>query len=898
MNLEMLVSEGLVERVGWALLHFVWQGALVAAVLVMALVMLRRHSAAARYVAACAGLLLMALLPVGTFCVTVPPTPAASPPPASQGDLASTATETVSGSAQEHPPQVGEPRAGTEPDVSAPLASTSLGPPRPLQWRVSGFLQPLLPWAVFAWFVGTLVLSVRLSGGWAFAQCLRRVAVCCADERWQNALLRLCGRLRVSRPVQLLESGLAQVPTVVGWLRPVILLPASAVSGLTAAQVEAILAHELAHIRRHDYLINLLQGVAEVLLFYHPAVWWVSNRIRVEREHCCDDVAVAACRDPVLYARALAELEVLRAPSPEPAVAATGGALLHRVRRLVGPPASVTARSNWLAGLVGLLFLATLLIPLLWNGPGLAQEAPTTTMQMLGVELVAEDGVREGYPQAVGAVASSAKAAFDQLFPDLAKPRIRVEVRKSGDYYEGTVTDRQQTIYAYVGAKGVGEFFRSDSGPVGILCQAVVELHNARRLAGFDRYVARRYLAPAVADALGPDILPGAELQPGAADVTGMLTLMADPAYAAVHPDFAAASALVDIDRELGLEALRELVAAVPPEAPEPFAALREATLAREPALEGAFALYDEAMALPIEEDGTCLIASFEADEPVTRTGEPILSALGDLVLVVQNQFEMSQSDEWATDGELSLKLHAERPYTWMGVSIEDPDWKFKDWTRFAKLELDIKVEGNAPIRPAVSVGDDVGRRHGVIYAFGQEFKPGEERHIVYGLSPASLRGQKEPLAHYFDGRVRASEIGVLRVSVREPPGPFTLYIDNIRLTPKASAPPRRVPGPRPAVEEPAADDEAREQAAAEAAALVQEALAHKRAGQLQQAEGCLRKALELQPDSVGAHRVLAWVLVDLGRKEEAAAEFRKVLELTDDDQVRQEARKALERLE
>ena len=536
--------------------------------------------------------------------------------------------------------------------------------------------------------------------------------------------------------------------------------------------------------------------------------------------------------------------------------------------------------------------------PVLTGRPGLSQAAGEQTVERPGVSLVYEVGLAPPYPDGIADVVSVAKRAFDDAFPELAKPNIRVEARQSRDYYEGTVTDRQQTVYVSVGTKGLGEYFRPDAGPVGILCQAVAELHNPQRLPGFDRYVAHRYLAPAVAETLGADVLPRAELQPGADDVTGMLTLMSDPAYATVHPDFAAASALADIDRELGLEVLRELVAAVPAGAPEAFAAFREAALAREPALGDAFALYDEATALPIEEDGTCLIASFEADEPATRTGDPVLSALGDLVLIVSRQFEMSQSNEWATHGELSLKLHAEELHTYMSVSIEDPDWKYKDWARFARLELDIKVEGDAPVQTHVALTDDLGRRHGMVDVFGRNLQPGEQHHVAYPLSPASLRGKQTPFADYFDGSVRADEIGTLRISVYKPLGPFTLYIDNIRLTPRETAAPRRVPGSRPGAGEPATAEEPPEPAAAEAAAaLLRQALAHKQRGQLQQAEAALRQALRVDPENVEAHRVLAWTLVAVGRKAEAAAEFRRVIDLTQDAQVQQEAEKALERL-
>ena len=139
------------------------------------------------------------------------------------------------------------------------------------------------------------------------------------------------------------------MPTVIGWLKPVVLLPASALAGLAPNQIEAILAHELAHIRRHDYLVNLCRRVVETLLFYHPAVWWLSRRIRAERENCCDDLAVSLCGDPVAYAAALAELEGLRSTTGDLVLAATGGSLLQRVRRLLGAPTHAGRAPGWLA---------------------------------------------------------------------------------------------------------------------------------------------------------------------------------------------------------------------------------------------------------------------------------------------------------------------------------------------------------------------------------------------------------------------------------------------------------------------------------------------------------------------------------------------------------------------
>src|SRR5439155_4572640 len=156
-----------------------------------------------------------------------------------------------------------------------------------------------------------------------------------AADEWQKTLARLCAGLSVIRPVRLLESAIVHVPTAVGIYRPAILLPASVFTGLPTRGLEALIAHELAHVRRHDYLVNLLQAVAETLLFYHPAVWWVSGRIRAEREHCCDDLAISATGDARSYARALVRLEEMRGSGPSLAVAAAGGNLWNRVVRLL-----------------------------------------------------------------------------------------------------------------------------------------------------------------------------------------------------------------------------------------------------------------------------------------------------------------------------------------------------------------------------------------------------------------------------------------------------------------------------------------------------------------------------------------------------------------------------------
>jgi hypothetical protein len=213
-----------------------------------------------------------------------------------------------------------------------------------------------------------------LAAGWSQARRFRYDQVRPVSEPWPTRLAELATKLGVCRAVALVESALVEVPTVLGWLRPVVLLPASALTGLTPDQLEVVLAHELAHIRRNDYAINLLQTVVETLLFYHPAAWWVSALVRQERENCCDDLAVATCGNRLFYARALTRLEELRHEMPAPSaalgMAADGGVLLNRIQRLLGMPAMASRRpARWAAG-------ALILAGLLVSAVGLAVSVP------------------------------------------------------------------------------------------------------------------------------------------------------------------------------------------------------------------------------------------------------------------------------------------------------------------------------------------------------------------------------------------------------------------------------------------------------------------------------------------------------------------------------------------
>ena len=314
----------LFQTLAWVLLHFLWQGALLGLLARAGLWLLRRRSPQVRYLAACGLLLLLALAPVATFAVLRP-----------QGPAPKVSYE----SASVRPAGIGMPSTlGLAPD-GVSLRET---------------LRPALPWAVALWMGGVALLSLRLLGGWLWLLRLQGRLSEPAGACWQMGLDALARRMRVRERVRMLRSWAVDAPMVVGWIKPVILVPAAAFTGLSPEALEAILAHELAHVRRHDYLVNLLQSAIEVLLFYHPAVWWVSAQIRQERELCCDDAAVTLCGDAVLYARALAALEQLRRPlEPEPqlALAAHGGNLMHRIKRLIAPtlPPSPTRRAGLLA---------------------------------------------------------------------------------------------------------------------------------------------------------------------------------------------------------------------------------------------------------------------------------------------------------------------------------------------------------------------------------------------------------------------------------------------------------------------------------------------------------------------------------------------------------------------
>jgi len=299
---DLLLNSALVSALGWTLVHFLWQGCVIAFVFWLICVFSPRHAFSLRYWAGLSGMLLCLLALLVTFSLSYAPDVQFALGPAA---------------------------AAVNPFL---VLSGSL----PGAWGLleSG-LEPALPWVVLLWFTGVLYFSAQTLRDWIGVRKLLREGTVETEVQLQLALERLKQQLGVQLAIRLMASTRVAVPLAVGWLRPVILIPVSVISRLPQDQLEMILAHELGHIRRFDYLFNVLQVILETLLFYHPAISWMSRRVREEREQRCDDLVVKTCGHPATYARALTNLEVIRSPALAPAVSATGGNLLMRIKLII-----------------------------------------------------------------------------------------------------------------------------------------------------------------------------------------------------------------------------------------------------------------------------------------------------------------------------------------------------------------------------------------------------------------------------------------------------------------------------------------------------------------------------------------------------------------------------------
>jgi beta-lactamase regulating signal transducer with metallopeptidase domain len=337
MNPDLIAPEA-IQRLAGSLLHFIWQGAAIALITATGLRMLRHRCAEARYALAIGSLACMLAAPLFTVVFYT-----------ETGAVARRLILTLNPASEE-----------------GRSAATA--------FQASVWAQRIL----LAWFAGVLVFATRMVVGWRLSWKLVKSAEQILAPGVLEIFDNVRDRLGLRGPVRLMAHLRLDSPVVVGWLRPVVLLPVYLISGFTPEQLSAILAHELAHIRRHDFVVNVLQRAVESILFYHPAVWWLSKRIRAEREHCCDDIAIRLCGSRKVYAEVLIAMERARQPRPGLSVAAADGVVLQRFRRVLGMS---TFAVDWQSAVGTLLFLGVWAVVGMWQSASTLQAKPAVAVQ-------------------------------------------------------------------------------------------------------------------------------------------------------------------------------------------------------------------------------------------------------------------------------------------------------------------------------------------------------------------------------------------------------------------------------------------------------------------------------------------------------------------------------------
>lgn len=319
-----ILPENILYALGWTVVHSIWQGILIAVVLAFALLSMEKKTARARYTVANFGLLALLLTSIVTFCLLYQKTPAMS--------------------------------------LEEAFLIEAIGQSEASFWQsFTNYFNQNLPLIVSVWLMGVVFFMLKMLGGLVYIQHLKNSQNQPLSDFWQQKMNAIAQQIPLKQSVALLESALVKVPMVVGYLKPVILMPIGAINALSEEQVEAILAHELAHIYRNDYLLNILQTFIETLYYFHPAVWWISGNIRLERENCCDDLAVKLCGNPLNYAKALVSLQEMHAEAPALAMAFSSpkNQLLNRVQRILNQPQN---KSNIMEKLMATTLFVVLMI--------------------------------------------------------------------------------------------------------------------------------------------------------------------------------------------------------------------------------------------------------------------------------------------------------------------------------------------------------------------------------------------------------------------------------------------------------------------------------------------------------------------------------------------------------
>jgi beta-lactamase regulating signal transducer with metallopeptidase domain len=332
-TLDTLFPEGLTESLGSALFHSLWQAAAVGLILLLCILLIPRRHAQTRYVAGVLSILAMVVLPVITFFISYP----------ENSTSITTAVEA---------PYTYHTAAGN-------VTATTPTPELSFQDEVMNWFQANQALMVALWVAGMAFFAIRFSGGYLLTRRLRRRGLGEVPTAWSHRLQQMAAQMRVGQPVQFHTSTRVSVPMVIGFLKPMILFPVGMLADLTPDQVELILAHELAHVRRYDYAVNLLLSLAQIVLFFHPAMWLASRFVRQERENCCDAIALRYHPDPARYARTLLTLETYRQRGL--ALSATGGSLSDRITRILNLRGKTNPVHFATAAILGLALVASVM---------------------------------------------------------------------------------------------------------------------------------------------------------------------------------------------------------------------------------------------------------------------------------------------------------------------------------------------------------------------------------------------------------------------------------------------------------------------------------------------------------------------------------------------------------
>ena len=330
MNLFNLISGNIAESISWTIIHSLWQGLLIAVIYLFVKSFLKNASANLKYILGLGSMMAFVIVVAVTFSLYFQP--------AEQQAFVAGNEIYAMANMQE-------------------IAAVNGSYPKSLAAKVADFTSRYSSLIVYLYLIGLIFFGIRLIGGLVYIDRLKKRNIYHASARWYALVNDLAEKLNIKKGIMLAESSAISAPVLIGYFKPIVLLPLGALTGLSAAQVEAILAHELAHLKRNDYLINMMQSVVEAIFFYHPAIWWLSSEVRNERENCCDDMVLLVTNDSISYAKALAGLKMSGFSKVPFALAAVGTKkqLLLRINRILSQPKNGTSMKEKIITITGLL---------------------------------------------------------------------------------------------------------------------------------------------------------------------------------------------------------------------------------------------------------------------------------------------------------------------------------------------------------------------------------------------------------------------------------------------------------------------------------------------------------------------------------------------------------------